>query len=82
MKKITQQLRDKLLKDGYLKNIYGLDKDIMISSITKNGRSKRYWICEDVLFNYYYENNVDCDDKDYMKYCAKRKQQERRFKNK
>lgn len=77
MKKISQQLRDKLIKEGYLKNIYGSNKDVTISSITKNGRSKRYWVCENVLFKYYYENKISCDDKDYQKYCEKRKRKEK-----
>lgn len=82
MKQISQRLRDTLIKEKYLKKVYGKDKDLTISSINKNGKGKTYWICEDILFNYFYNNEIQSDDKYYQIYYARRKEIESRKNNK
>lgn len=80
LKDISKSLKEKLIKEGYLKNTQGFNKDVNISSIQKNSNAKTHWICEDVLFNYYYENNIECDDKYYKTYYANRQKREKRYK--
>ena len=80
MKQITKYQRDTLIKEKYLKKVQGNNKDCNISSKSKRSRSKTYWICEDILFSYYYDNEIESDDKDYQNYYIRRKEIESRKK--
>jgi hypothetical protein len=81
LKQITQYLRDTLIKEGYLKLNNGRDKHVYISSITKKGTGKTYYICEQILFNYWYSNHIQSDDKYYNIYYKNRRSQEKFKKN-
>jgi hypothetical protein len=78
IKPINQYLRDKLERKGYIKNHGGKEKDVNITSIHKSGRAKHYYINEYVLFDYYYNEGVQSDDKDYQEYYRRKKREDQR----
>jgi hypothetical protein len=78
IKQISQYLRDKLVEKEYVSKNGGKNKDVNISSIHKSKRAKRYYVNEHVLFDYYYNEGIQSEDKDYQEYSKRNKRDEQR----